>query len=216
MKKILTLAAALMLCGSLYAQIDPTVEVSRQYKVNIADIDRPLTSDHSVADSLQRFDVDFDYSIFNRPYTDLYEFTPYQTDSISKVERRRPPYVMAQFGAQFPFVADLQLKSQLFARPRFNVGVDLDGKASAADLDYLGEDDALNAVRIGGGVSANVKRAWKTGELTPCWATTLVCTEISIMVPNWTTSTTTLLLTYPWVPPTPRRTACSTIWISTI
>ena len=166
MKKILTLAAALMLCGSLYAQIDPTVEVSRQYKVNIADIDRPLTSDHSVADSLQRFDVDFDYSIFNRPYTDLYEFTPYQTDSISKVERRRPPYVMAQFGAQFPFVADLQLKSQLFARPRFNVGVDLDGKASAADLDYLGEDDALNAVRIGGGVSANVKRAWKTGELT--------------------------------------------------
>ncbi len=166
MKKILTLAAALMLCGSLYAQIDPTVEVSRQYKVNIADIDRPLTSDHSVADSLQRFDVDFDYSIFNRPYTDLYEFTPYQTDSISKVERRRPPYVMAQFGAQFPFVADLQLKSQLFARPRFNVGVDLDGKASAADLDYLGEYDALNAVRIGGGVSANVKRAWKTGELT--------------------------------------------------
>ena len=60
MKRILTIVATILFCGSLYAQIDPTVEVSRQYKVNIADIDRPMTDDHSVADSLQRFDVDFD------------------------------------------------------------------------------------------------------------------------------------------------------------
>ena len=93
MKKILTAIAAFLLCNAAFAQIDPTVEVSRQYKVNIADIDRPIETDLRVADSLQRFDVDFDYSIFNRPYTDLYEFTPYQTDSISKVTRRRPPHL---------------------------------------------------------------------------------------------------------------------------
>ena len=166
MKKILTAIAAILLCGSLYAQIDPTVEVSRQYKVNIADIDRPLSSDHSVADSLQRFDVDFDYSIFNRPYTDLYEFTPYQTDSISKVVHRRPPYLMAQVGSQFPLSADITIKSQLLARPRLNLGVDGDMKLTTCKMDYLDVEDGLNTVRFNGGLSASVKRAWKTGELT--------------------------------------------------
>ena len=166
MKKILTAIAALLFCGILHAQIDPTVEVSRQYKVNIADIERPLTSDHSVADSLQRFDVGFDYSIFNRPYTDLYEFTPYQTDSISKVVRKRPPYIMAQLGSQFPLSIDMLLKSQLVTRPKLNIGVDSDVKVVATDMDYLGEDDALGALRFGAGLSANLKTAWKKGELT--------------------------------------------------
>ncbi|MBR5034846.1 MAG: hypothetical protein IKX71_06030 [Bacteroidales bacterium] len=166
MKKILTIAATLLVCGSLYAQIDPTVEVSRQYKVNITDIDRPMADDHSVADSLQRFDVDFDYSIFNRPYTDLYEFTPYQTDSISKVTRRRPPYVMAQIGSQIPFSADMMLRSQLVAKPKLNIGVDADLKGTATNLDYLGEDKALGVVRVNGGLSTNLRTAWKKGELT--------------------------------------------------
>ena len=158
--------ATILFCGSLYAQIDPTVEVSRQYKVNIADIDRPMTDDHSVADSLQRFNVDFDYSIFNRPYTDLYEFTPYQTDSISKVTRRRPPYLMAQVGSQIPFSADMMLRSQLVARPKLNIGVDADLKGTVADLDYRGADKALGVVRVDGGLSANLRTAWKKGELT--------------------------------------------------
>lgn len=166
MKKILTAIAALLVCGSLYAQIDPTVEVSRQYKVNIADIDRPLVTDNAVADSLQHFDVGFDYSIFNRPYTDLYEFTPYQTDSISKVVTKRPPYVMAHIGSQFPFSADLELRSQLVTKPRFNLGADTDLGLMILGLDYLGEEDALASLRFDGGLSANAKTAWKKGELT--------------------------------------------------
>ena len=165
MKKILTAIAAVLVCGSLYAQIDPTVEVSRQYKVNIADIDRPIVTDHSVADSLQKFDVDFDYSIFNRPYTDLYEFSPYQTDSISKVVRRRPPYVMAQVGAQLPLSAEAKVKSQLVARPTFNLGLDADSRLTVCKMDYLGEEDALGAVRFNGGLGASARKAWKTGEL---------------------------------------------------
>ena len=166
MKKILTAIAAFLLCNAAFAQIDPTVEVSRQYKVNIADIDRPIETDLRVADSLQRFDVDFDYSIFNRPYTDLYEFTPYQTDSISKVTRRRPPRVMAQIGCQWPLAPEFLLKSQLVTRPRLNIGLDADARAAAFDADYLGESDALNTVRFNGGLSGSLKHAWRTGELT--------------------------------------------------
>lgn len=166
MKKILTAVATLLLCGTIYAQIDPTVEVSRQYKVNVADIDRPQSTAHQIADSLQRFDVGFDYSIFNRPYTDLYEFTPYQTDSISKVVHRRPPFVMAQVGTQYPFSPELMLRSQLFTRPRLNIGLDADLKAAVADLDYLGEEQALGVGHLNAAVSANMKHAWSKGELT--------------------------------------------------
>ena len=166
MKKILTAVAALLICGSVYAQLDPTVEVSRHYKVNIADIDRPQTNDNAVPDSLQKFDVDFDYSIFNRPYTDLYEFSPYQTDSISKVAHRRPPIVMAQLGSQFPLAPELMLKSQLVTRPKLNIGVDADIKAAACELDYLGQGKALAAGRFQSDLSTNLKHAWNTGEMT--------------------------------------------------
>lgn len=166
MKKILTIVATMLLCGSLYAQIDPTVEVSRQYRVNVADIDRPQSQNNRVADSLQRFDVGFDYSIFDRPYTDLYEFTPYQTDSISAVVRRRPPFVMAQAGSQFPFAPELMLRSQLVTRPRLNIGLDGNFKSAMTDLDFRGEEKALGAFRLNGDMSANLKHAWNTGEIT--------------------------------------------------
>ncbi|MBO4557857.1 MAG: hypothetical protein J5693_04550 [Bacteroidales bacterium] len=166
MKKILISLAALLVCGSMYAQIDPTVEVSRQYKVNIADIERPRTADAAVDDSLQRFNVNFDYSIFNRPYTDLYEFTPYQTDSISKVTHRRPPFIMAQLGSQFPLAPEFMLKSQLVTKPRLNIGLDADFKGAFAALDYLGQEDALGVLRLNGGLNGTLKHAWKKGELT--------------------------------------------------
>ena len=166
MKKILTAIAALVLCGTMYAQIDPTVEVSRQYKVNVADIERPQTSDNAVPDSLQKFDVGFDYSIFDRPYTDLYEFSPYQTDSISKVTHRRPPIIMLQAGSQFPLAPELMLKSQLVTRPKLNIGLDADIKAAACALDYLGRPKALVAGRFQSDLSTNLKHAWNTGELT--------------------------------------------------
>ncbi len=166
MKRILTLAASLLLCSGLYAQIDPTVEVSRNYKVNVADIEKPISPDFFVDDSLQKFDVAFDYSIFERPYTDLYEFTPYQTDSISKVVRRRPPRMMVQAGTQFPFSPEVMFRSQLVTKPRLNVGIDADFRTLMNKMDYLGEEKALSTDRLGAGVGAHLKHAWSTGELT--------------------------------------------------
>lgn len=168
MKRILTLLAATLFCCNMFAQIDPTVEVSRHYKVNVADIERPQTTDNRVADSLQRFDVGFDYSIFDRPYTDLYEFTPYQTDSISKVVRRRPPVLMAQVGTQFPMAPEAMLRTQLVTRPRLNIGLDGDlrGAFTTLDYNYNEQEDQLAIMRLNGGISGNMKYSWGTGELT--------------------------------------------------
>ncbi|MBP9986293.1 MAG: hypothetical protein KBT44_00005, partial [Bacteroidales bacterium] len=74
--KLLIVASVMLVATTAHAQIDPTVEVSRLYKVNVMEINKPDSKDNYVADSLQKFANTFDYSIFNKPYSDLYEFTP--------------------------------------------------------------------------------------------------------------------------------------------
>ena len=90
-----------LLCGvlTLRAQV-ATVEVSRPYDVNLDGIRKPAIPT-SVDDSLHRFDVHFDYSIFNRPYGDLYDFTPYESIQLSTVGANRTPYVYTRLGAQY-------------------------------------------------------------------------------------------------------------------
>lgn len=155
----------MLVATTAHAQIDPTVEVSRLYKVNVMEINKPDSKDNYVADSLQKFANTFDYSIFNKPYSDLYEFTPYQIDSIKKVEKQRTPYVMARAGAQFPLSPEVQIKSQLVATPKLNLGVNGAMSSFFGDLDYLGATDALNTNRVNSAISANMKHAWDNGEL---------------------------------------------------
>ena len=77
MKRILSIFSLFFVLLPLRAQV-ATVEVSRPYDVNLDGIQKPVIPIY-IDDSLHRFDVHFDYSIFNRPYSDLYDFTPYET-----------------------------------------------------------------------------------------------------------------------------------------
>lgn len=76
MKKIM-ISASLVLSASLAAQnLDPTVEVSREYEGKLIEVHKPALT-MSVPDTLHRFDLDFDYSVFDNPYKGSYEFSPY-------------------------------------------------------------------------------------------------------------------------------------------
>ena len=83
MKRIFTLAFLLLALLPLRAQV-ATVEVSRPYDVNLDGIRKPEIPIF-IDDSLHRFDVHFDYTIFNRPYNDLYDFTPYESIQLATV-----------------------------------------------------------------------------------------------------------------------------------
>ena len=62
MKKLAIVLMAILLSASVFAQIDPTVVVDREYEGKIdVDVRMPET-DMYVADSLRKFDVSFDYS----------------------------------------------------------------------------------------------------------------------------------------------------------
>ena len=81
MKKYIVLLA--VLSGSVYISdaqnLDPTVEVTRGYKAELADANKSSIS-MEVPDTVYRFDLDFDYSVFDNPYRGSYEFNPYAMD----------------------------------------------------------------------------------------------------------------------------------------
>ena len=59
--------------------LNPTVEVSRQYRGSMADVIKPSV-DMALPDSVLRFNLEYDYSVFDSPFRGSYEFRPFLTD----------------------------------------------------------------------------------------------------------------------------------------
>ena len=79
-KYIVPLSAAVMLPFSAAAQdLNPTVEVSREYRGTLMDLDKPSV-DMALPDSVLRFNLQFDYSVFDSPFKGAYEFRPFLMD----------------------------------------------------------------------------------------------------------------------------------------
>ena len=71
------IAAVLAASGSLGAQdLDPTVVVNRAYEGKLLEVHKP-SFEMEIPDTVSKFDLDFDYSVFDKPYKGAYEFTPY-------------------------------------------------------------------------------------------------------------------------------------------
>lgn len=70
------LAAAVMPYQASAQNLDPTVEVNRAYEGKLIEVDKP-SIEMAVPDSVLRFDLDFDYAVFENPYKGAYEFKPY-------------------------------------------------------------------------------------------------------------------------------------------
>jgi hypothetical protein len=153
----------------LRAQV-ATVEVSRPYDINTDGIRKP-TLPTAVDDSLHRFDVHFDYSIFNRPYGDLYDFTPYESIQLSTVGANRTPFVYARLGSQYAFgdkglmpAGEIYLQS----KPRKGFCSGLYGRHNSFFGD-LGRgfnwDPILKTARMENTVGGDLTYDWETGEM---------------------------------------------------
>ena len=102
MKKIAILFV--ILCASVHVStaqnIDPTVEVTRGYKAELADIPKPLM-DMTVPDSVYKFNLDFDYSVTYNPYRGSYEFNPYAMDLKPQSVKEEPTTLYINAGAGY-------------------------------------------------------------------------------------------------------------------
>lgn len=80
MKNIYRCIGAAAMCLSCYVaaaqNLDPTVVVDRAYEGKLMEVHKPAL-EMSVPDTVMRFDLDFDYSVFDSPYKGSYEFSPY-------------------------------------------------------------------------------------------------------------------------------------------
>lgn len=160
-----------LLCGvlTLRAQV-ATVEVSRPYDVNLDGIRKPAIPT-SVDDSLHRFDVHFDYSIFNRPYGDLYDFTPYESIQLSTVGANRTPYVYTRLGAQYaPGERGVMPAGEIYlqSKPKNGFCSGLYGRHNSFFGD-LGRgfdvSPVLQTSRMQNTVGGDITYDWATGEM---------------------------------------------------
>ena len=98
--------AGLCIAAGLQAQnLDPTVEVSRAYEGKLIEVRKPAI-EMSVPDTLYKFDLGFDYSVFENPYRGSYEFNPYMMDMRPESNLQKPSqfYMPKIISKKIPFV----------------------------------------------------------------------------------------------------------------
>lgn len=111
MRKIYLVSAAMLMTAavSFGQNFNPTVEVTNTYQGNASEVHKPLLG-MNVPDSLLRFDLDFDYEVFEKPYQGAYSFKPYMLNMRPAKDawRGRRLYLKAGAGytlhPQFEFV----------------------------------------------------------------------------------------------------------------
>lgn len=123
MKKIY-LAATFFIALSAGAQnLNPTVSVTRDYEGKLMEVHKPSMA-MFVPDSLHRFDLDFDYSVFANPYKGAYDFKPYVLEMRPDAEpySGRKLYLKAGAGYQLRPMLDFVWEPQL-KTPKFKMDV---------------------------------------------------------------------------------------------
>ncbi len=128
----MVMAAALVSAVAVAQNLDPTVEVSRAYEGNLVEVHKPVM-EMSVPDTVQRFRLDFDYSVFDSPYKGSYEFNPYMTSMRPASSAFNPQtfYLRAGAGYRLYPVADV------IWSPSFKKGFKMDVYASHRS--YVGD-----------------------------------------------------------------------------
>ena len=101
-------------------KIDPTLEVKREFDGKLMEILKSKLNT-SFADSLSNFNLSFDYTIFNKPVRDLYEFSPLPSAQIERSGKPVFPVFQADISAGIPFSP----RAKLYYQPNLPEGLSL-------------------------------------------------------------------------------------------
>ncbi len=145
-KTVISLLIAAITPFALSAQqkIDPTLEVTREFDGKMMNIHKsPLET--NVADSLRDFALDFNYTIFDKPYKDLYEFTPIASARIYNQTESEWPVLLLKGGVSFPFTPEAALYFQPELKKSNFLSIDAEytgfwGDLPVAELDRGGTE----------------------------------------------------------------------------
>ena len=168
----LILISATLVANAQNQKIDPTVEVNRDYQGKMQEITKGRL-DTTVADSLSLFKMDFNYSFFEKPYKDMYEFSAVPSAAMPKEETPRIPVFVAKAGIGYPLAPEasvwyspvlhgnnylnLTVCSSLYSGNRQLIAI-TDGKALKNGEKRKGKEYSYK-------VAGNYTHAWQSGEL---------------------------------------------------
>ena len=168
MKKIYIFSLiAFLICpfsGFIFGQenINSTVEVKREFEGKLLEIAKsPLDTKYS--DTLMKFNLKFDYSTFDRPYTDLYDFSPMESVSLSRKGLIRYPVFYTKIALSYPWMPE----ADIYVQPRFGNRFSMLFYANHASFFGHKKGDILSPVdrmKNRGGVFGSY--VWNRGELT--------------------------------------------------
>jgi len=127
-------------------RIDPTLEVRRDFDAKLAEITKGKLNT-SISDSLYRFDLDFNYSVFDKPVKDLYEFSPLPSANLERTNTTRYPQFYARLGANLTSNPFASIKYQPAISPKISLLIygDHDSFYGKLPLFYNGADNILSA-----------------------------------------------------------------------
>lgn len=150
-KPLLTVAICFTAITSMAQNLDPTVVVDRAYEGKLIEVHKPVL-EMAVPDSVFRFDLDFDYSVFDNPYKGSYEFKPYllSMKPSASADARKCFYLKAGAGYR------LHPELDVVWTPRFrnrSIGLDL----YAGNRSYVGKYHDLDGSGKGSWSGYDVK-----------------------------------------------------------
>lgn len=165
LNRIYILAAALLSAapGLLGQNFNPTVEVTNVYQGDASDIHKPQL-EMAVPDSLLRFDLDFDYEVFDKAYRGAYNFSPYMLDMRPEKDAWRGRTLFLRAGAGYSLHPDAAFVFSPSLPGRFQMSVYGDHRSyfgNFADIGVHPADAAGAAILDEWGVAP-----WKGRDMT--------------------------------------------------
>ena len=103
MKKthIILSAVLAFACSAAYAQtLNPSVEVTNDFLSSVDDYNK-VEVNPAIPDSVARFDLNFDYDVFAKPYKGSYDFTPYNIMFIPQTTREKRSVFFLNLGSGY-------------------------------------------------------------------------------------------------------------------
>ncbi len=141
MKKYIVAAIGCLFVLPVAAQdLNPTVEVTNAFDSKLLEIHKPAR-EMEIPDSLTRFNLRFDYSVFDNPYRGVYEFKPYLVDMTPQPDAYDGRTFYLRMGAGYALHPTFDLLYTPFHAGRFTLNV------YARHQSYIGSYRRLFAAR---------------------------------------------------------------------
>ena len=141
--------------------LDPTVVVDRAYQGKLMEVHKP-SLEMAVPDSVMRFDLDFDYSVFENPYKGSYEFNPYLLSMKPTASSDRPGRLYLRAGAGYQLYPELDFVYSPLSGP-FRMDVYANNRSYVGN--YTGGNNTWSGYDFGSKAGVALGYDWESSAL---------------------------------------------------